>query len=107
MKQLILFPKRLILLIDMRSGNLKCHILIRDLRNIRDEKDKCQTEDEDANGEVNPLNALERRDIVGRFCEESVRTKDRTNDCADGIEGLGEVNSDFGIAGWTADYFFL
>ena len=58
MKQLILFPKRPILLIDMSLRNLKRHILIRDLGNIRKEENNGKTENKDADSEVHPLYAL-------------------------------------------------
>ena len=58
MEQLPLFPKRLILLIDMGRRNLERHILVCDFGNTRDEEDGCETEDEDADGEVHPLHAL-------------------------------------------------
>lgn len=64
MKQLPLFPKRLILLIDMRLRNLERHILIRDLGDIRDEKYAREAEDEDPDGQVDPLHALQGRDVV-------------------------------------------
>lgn len=50
MEQLILFPERLILLIDVGGRHLESHILIRDLGDIRDEKDARETKDEDTDG---------------------------------------------------------
>lgn len=104
MKQLPLFPKRLILLIDMRLGNLERHILIRDLGDIRDEEYARETENEDPDGQVDPLHALQSRDAVVCRCEEGVGAEDGADDGADGVEGLREVDADFGVAGWTADW---
>jgi hypothetical protein len=107
MEQLILFPKRLILFIDMRLRNLKRHILICDLGNIRKEENNRKTKDKDSNGEVNPLHALQGRYIIRGLGEESIRAEYGTDNGADGVEGLGEVDTDFGVAGRTADWRVL
>ncbi len=104
MKQLPLFPKRLILLIDMRLRNLERHILIRDLGDIRDEKYARETEDEDPDGQVDPLHALQGLDVVVCRCEEDVGAQDGADNGADRVEGLGKVDADFGVAGWAADW---
>lgn len=103
MKQLPLFPKWLILLIDMRLGNLERHILIRDLGDIRDEEYPRETEDEDPDRQVDPLHALQGGDAVVCRGEEGVGAEDGADDGADGVEGLREVDADFGVAGWAAD----
>jgi hypothetical protein len=104
MEQLILFPKRLILLIDMSLRNLKRHIFICDLGNIRKEENNRKTKDKDTDGEVNPLHTLQGCYIVRRLCEESIGTENGADNCADGVEGLGEVDADFGVTRWTADW---
>lgn len=107
MEQLILFPKWLILLIDMRLRNLERHILICDLGDIRKEENNRKTKDKDPNGEVNPLHALQGRYIILGLGEESIRAEYGPDNGADGVESLGEVDADFGVAGWTADWRVL
>jgi hypothetical protein len=104
MEQLVLFPKGLVLLIDMRLRNLECHVFIGDLWDIRKEEHNSKAEDEDANSEVNPLHALQRCYIIRRLGEEGIRAKHRADDSTDCIEGLGEVDTDFGVARRTADW---
>lgn len=103
MEQLPLLPERLILLVYVRSRHLERHVLVRDLWDIREEEHGGETEDEDADGEVDPLHALQCSDIVGGLGEEDVGSEHGADDGADGVEGLGEVDTDFGVAGWPAD----
>lgn len=103
MEQLVLFPERLILLIDMRLRDLEGHILVCDFRDIGEEEDAREQEDKYTDGEVDPLHALQGGYIVFCLGEENIRAQHWADDCADGVEGLGEVDSDFGVAGRTAD----
>lgn len=103
MEQFPLFPERFILLINMGSSNLERHILIRNFGNIGDEEDGRQTENKDPNGQVHPLHTLQGSYGVGGVGEEGIRAQHGADDRPDRIEGLGEVDSDFGIAGRAAD----
>lgn len=87
----------------MRLRNLECHILIRDLGDIRDEKYARETEDEDPDGKVDPLHAPQGRDAVVCRREERVGAEDGADNGADRVEGLGKVDTDFGVARWAAD----
>lgn len=104
MKQFILFPKRLVLLIDMSGRHLKCHVLVRDFGNVRNKEDGCETEDEDSDCQIDPLHALKGCDSIVRFGKEDVGAQDGADDSADGVEGLSKVDSNFCVAGGTADY---
>jgi hypothetical protein len=103
MEKLILFPERLILLIDMGRRHLERHILIRHLRNIRKEKDRRKTEDEDSNSEINPLHTLESSNIIRRLSEESIRAQHRPYNGSNCIESLREIDPDLRVSRWTAD----
>lgn len=104
MKDLILLPERLFLLLYMRLGDLELHIRICDFRDVRHEEDKGKTEDEDGNGEINPLDALQSLDVIFSRREEDVGAEHGSDHGADGVEGLGQVDSNFGIFGWTAHW---
>lgn len=103
MEQLPLLPERLVLLANVGCRHLEGHILIRDFGNTRDEENARETEDKATDGEVDPLHALQGSHGIVRPGEEDIRAQDRTDDRADGVEGLGEVDADFRVAGWTAD----
>lgn len=104
MEQLVLFPKGLVLLIDMRLCNLECHVLICHLGDIGDVKHSCETEDKNPNRQIYPLDTLQSRDIISRLGEEGIRTKHRSHHCADGIKCLSEIDSNLGIPGRTTNY---
>jgi hypothetical protein len=73
MKQLPLFPKRFILLINMSSRHLKRHIFICNLGDIRDKKYPGEAKDENTDGQVHPLHALQCLDVIIRRGEECIR----------------------------------
>ena len=58
MEQLVLFPERLILFIDVCLRDLEGHILVCDFGDIGEEEDAREQEDKYADGEVDPLHAL-------------------------------------------------
>lgn len=80
---------------------LECHVCIRDLGDVRDEEDEGKDEHEDRDREVDPLHVLQRLYVVE--VEEDVGAQDGGHDRADAIEGLGDVDSDFGVLGRAAD----
>lgn len=47
------------------------------------------------------MHVLERLGVVE--VKEDIRPQDGSHDRADAIEGLGDVDSDLGVLGWTAD----
>ena len=72
MEELILLPEWLLLFVRVCLGNLKGHVLIGHFGNRRDEENARKDEDKDANGEIDPLNALEGIDIVTHGGEEDI-----------------------------------
>lgn len=80
---------------------LEGHVRIRDLGDVRDEEDEGEDEHKDRDREVDPLHVLQRLYVVE--VEEDVGAQDGGHDRADAIEGLGDVDSDFGILGRAAD----
>ena len=103
MEQLILFPERLILLTHVRLRHLEGHVLVCDFRDIGEEEYTGEKEYEDSDGEVDPLHALQGCYIVFCLGEEDIGAQHGADDCADCIEGLGKVDSDFRVTGWAAD----
>lgn len=80
---------------------LECHVCIGDLGDVRDEEDEGEDENEDRDREVDPLHVLQRLHVVE--VEEDVGAQDGGHDRADAIEGLGDVDSNFGVLGRAAD----
>lgn len=103
MEQGIMLPERLVLFIDVRLGDLVGHIAVRDFRDIGQEEHPREREDEYADGQIHPLHALQRLNVVRGLREEGVRAQDGSDDGADGIECLGEVDPYLRILWWTAD----
>lgn len=101
MEQLVLFPEGLILFVDVGLCYLERHVLVGNFGDIGDEEHSRETKDEDPNGQVYPLYALQGSYIILCACEEDIGAQDGADDCTDGVEGLGEVDSDFGVA-WRA-----
>lgn len=87
----------------MRLRHLEGHVLVCDFGNIGEEEYAGEQENEDPDGEVDPLHALQGCYIVLCLGEEDIRAQNGADDCADCIEGLGKVDSDLRIAGRTAD----
>jgi len=75
------------------------HIGVGNFGNGSEVEDNCEEEDEAAHREVGPLYGFQGR-AVG-FVEEHTGSEERRNDCADGLERLGEVQSEFRVPGWT------
>jgi hypothetical protein len=84
-----MLPEWLVLFINVRSGDLECHVLIRHFGDGGYEENCCQYEDENTNGKVHPLHAFQSVDGVIRIGEKHVRGKGGRDDCADSIECLG------------------
>jgi hypothetical protein len=103
MKEAILFPERLHISPRVGLLGLERHIRVCDLRNGAEVKHARQQEHKTRNGQINPLHVLQGLCIICRLEEEHVATQDRRNDRSDAIEGLREVDTEFGVAWWTAD----
>lgn len=102
MEETVLLYERFIAVFGgARLLSLEGHVCIRDLGNVRHEKDEGEDENEDRDREVDPLHVLQRLCVVE--VEEDVGAQDGGHDRADAIEGLGDVDSDFGILGRAAD----
>lgn len=98
MEETVLLPEWLVAV--FRGPGLLClegHVRIRDLGYVRDEENEGKDEDEDRDGEVDPLHILQRLCVVE--VKKDIRPQDGSHDRADAIEGLGEVDSDLGILG--------
>lgn len=67
-----MFPKRFVLLTDVRLGHLIGHITIRDFWDVGQEEHPCEHEDEYPNGEIYPLHAFQRLHVVCGLCEEGI-----------------------------------
>lgn len=101
-EQSVLFDERLIAVWRARLLGLESHVCIGNLRDGGHEKAESQDEDEDGNGEVDPLHVLQSGFVVKG--EEDVGAQDGGNHGADCIEGLGNVDSDFRVLRRPANY---
>lgn len=63
-----------------------------------------EEEYEDCDGEVDPLDVSDGLGAVFSFEEEDVTSKDWSDDCANAVEGLGEIYSHFCVARWSTYY---
>lgn len=98
-EELVLLAERLLLVSRQVSALfcLKGHVGVRDLGEWREEEDHGKEEDEGRDADVGPLDVRE----VGRVgvLEEDSRGQKRCHDRADGLEGLGELQTEFGQSG--------
>jgi hypothetical protein len=101
MKQTVLLPEWLVALASMSVRGLEGHVGVRDLGDSRKEEDDAQEADEAGDGEVHPLDVLQGALIIEG--EEDVGTQYRSNDCTDAVEGLRDVDAEFGVPRRTAD----
>lgn len=104
MEQLVFFPERVIVIFNVGQSNLIFHICICHLRDIGYIENGCKTKDKYCNSKINPLDSLQRIDIISCCSEKYIRAKYRSYNCANGVESLSKVDSDFGIFWWTANY---
>lgn len=100
MEETVLLPERLVVRIGVGLGGLERHVGIRDLGDLGEEECEREEEDEDADGHVHPLHVLEGHLVIE--VEEHVRAQNGRDDGAYSIEGLGDVDTDLGVPGWTA-----
>ena len=103
MEQSVLFPKRFLGAFDVRLLNLKFHVCVCDLGNVRQEKHHCQHEYKACYSKIDPLNVFEGLDIVIHVLEKDVRSQCGPNNGSDAIESLSKVDADLRIAWRTAD----
>lgn len=104
-KEAILLPKGLIIRVGMCLGGLEFHICIGYLGDHRQEEGNPEDEDEDGDGNIDPLDIPQRIFITKG--EEHIRTQDGGDHGADAIEGLRDVDSELGVLGRPADYMGL
>ena len=104
MEEFVLFPEWLFLFIDMGLSDLECHVFICDFRDVGEEKYSGEDEDKNPNREINPLHTLESIHVIGGGCKECIRAQHGADNGTDGVECLGEVDSDFRVLGRTTDY---
>lgn len=103
MEEPILFPERLVARAGMRVLGLGGHVGICHLRDVGEEEDAGQKEDKNANGEVDPLHALERVDAVSSILEEDIRAQHGANNSADSLDSLGKVDTQLRVLGRSAN----
>lgn len=87
--------------------SLKGHVCVSYFGNWREVEDACEQEDEDCDRQVHPLDVFEGLDVIRGLEEENVAAKNRCHNGANAVEGLRYVDSEFGVAGWTADWQWL
>ena len=66
-------------------------------------EDDSQDTDEGSNTKVNPLDGLKRLSISTNVLEDDLGSEDRSNDGADSLNGLGQLKTELGVLGRTAD----
>ncbi len=86
----------------MCLGRLEGHVRVGDLGYIGQEENRSEEEHEDGNSYVDPLHVLKRLRIVES--KEHIRPKNGGNHSPDAIEGLGDVDSDFGKLWRSTDF---
>ena len=87
----------------MRPLGLTFHVRIRHLCDGRDIEHAGKAEDEHRDGQIYPLDILERLHRVSSILEERIRAEDRPHHSADGIKSLCKIDTELCIARWTAD----
>jgi hypothetical protein len=93
---------------DVRVGvgffGLEGHVCVGDFRDGREVEDHGEEEDEAGYGEVDPLHVAEGSGVFACVQEDYVGAEDGGDDGADAVEGLGEVDTEFGVARRTTDW---
>jgi hypothetical protein len=107
MEEAVLLPKRFVARSHMRFLCLERHVCVGDFGDVGNKEYASQEEDEDRYGEIDPLDIFEGGDRVARRFEEGVAAEDGANHCAYGLDGLGQVYTEFTVFGWTADWNFV
>lgn len=102
-EETVLLAEGLVAGARVRVLGLGGHVGIGDLGDVDEEEDGGEQEDEDADGEVDPLHALERVDVVARVLEEDVGAQHGADDGADGLDGLGQVDAQLRVLGRADD----
>lgn len=101
MKEPVLLVERLIVGICMSLCCLEGHVGICYLRDHRQPERDSEEEYEDGDRQIYPLHIAKRRLVVKG--EEHIGPQDGGDHCADAVEGLRDVDSNFGIFWGTAD----
>lgn len=101
MEEAVLLDEGLVAIGGACLLGLEGHVGVGDLGDLGHEEAKGQDEDEDGDGEVDPLDVLQGGLVVKG--EEDVGAQDGGDDGADGVEGLGDVDADLGVLGGPAD----
>ena len=82
---------------------LEFHIGIGDLRNSGEEEERGEREAKASNGKVNPLHILQRLLALPYADKDDIGAEDWSDDSADSIEGLGNVDSELRISRRSTD----
>ena len=82
---------------------LELHIGIGDLRDGGEEEESGEREAKASNGKVNPLHILQRLLALPHADKDDIGAEDWSNNSADSIERLGNVDSELGISRRSTD----
>ena len=82
---------------------LELHVCIGNLRDSREEEESGEREAKASNGKVNPLHILQRFLALAYADKDDIGAEDWSNNCADSVERLGNVDSELRIPGRSTD----
>jgi hypothetical protein len=104
-EQSVLLAERLVDVASCSGGHLSLisHVGVCDLRNRREEEDDSEDGDEGGDAEVHPLNGLEGATVCANILEDDLSCKNGCYDGADGLDGLGELETELRPPGRTAN----
>ena len=101
----VLLAEGLVNVTGSRGSHLSLvgHVGVGNLRDRSEVEDDSQDTDEGSNTKVNPLDGLKRLSISTNVLEDDLGSEDRSNDGADSLNGLGQLKTELGVLGRTAD----
>jgi hypothetical protein len=79
------------------------HVGVGDLRNGSEVEDNGEDTDEASNTKVDPLNSLERLAVGTDVLEDDLSSEDGSNDGANSLNGLRQLETELGVLGRTAN----
>jgi hypothetical protein len=104
-EQSVLLAERLVDVAGCGGGHLSLvgHVGVCDLGNGREEEDDGEDGDEASDTEVHPLNGLEGATVFANVLEDDLSGENGCYDGSDGLDGLGELETELGPFGRTTD----
>ena len=97
MEEPVLFSEWLNIGVRMGFLSLEGHVCVGDFWDRREVEDNGKKEYEACNCQIHPLDILECAGVIGGFQEENVGAENGSDDGADTVEGLGDVDAEFCI----------